>query len=285
VCGNCHKLFGEGKEIGPDLTGSNRRDRNYILENVLAPNAIIGNAYQMHALLMDDGRLVTGLVREETENAIRVVMTAGTEVTLDPAEVESRKLSEQSMMPMELLDNMHPADVVDLIAYLAGDKQVLPSKHRTVGAGETDPANVIEAEWLVSSARPSAGRVQRQNMGSFPDQWSGDAQLWWTGSRQGGTLELSVATPHSGSCDVSIFLTTAVDYPIMRAKVNDQAWQSSDLFTKDVRLLPKPLQWSNVELSQNQTIKLTFEMTGANPGALKRWMLGIDRIEIVPQVE
>jgi hypothetical protein len=80
-------------------------------------------------------------------------------------------------------------------------------------------------------------------------------------------------------------LTTAVDYPIMRAKVDDQPWQTADLFTSQVRQLPEPLRWSSVQLEENQKLKLTFEMTGANPAALKRWMLGIDRVEIVPQAQ
>ncbi len=282
VCGNCHKLFGDGKEIGPDLTGSNRRDLNYVLENVLAPNAIIGKDYQMHAFLMNDGRLITGLVREETDSSIRVVMTAGTEVVLDPAEIESRKLSDQSMMPMEQFDKMHPADVADLIAYLAGQQQVAPKPQRTLRPGETDPANVIEAESLIQAAHPSDGTVSPQDMGDFSDEWSGGTQLWWTGSHQGGTLELDIVSPRSGPCEVSVYLTTAADYPIMRAKVNDHRWQSADLFTEQVRQLPEPLRWSMVQLQKDQPLKLTLEMTGANPAALKRWMLGIDRIEIVP---
>jgi mono/diheme cytochrome c family protein len=40
-CYQCHKLFGEGGEIGPDLTGANRANLDYILENVLTPNAAI----------------------------------------------------------------------------------------------------------------------------------------------------------------------------------------------------------------------------------------------------
>lgn len=282
ACGNCHKLFGDGKEIGPDLTGSNRRDLNYILENVLAPNAIIGKDYQMHAFLMDDGRLITGLIREETERLIRVVMTAGTEVVLDPNEVESRKLSEQSMMPMEQFDKMHQADVADLVAYLAGEKQVKPSERRSLRPGESDPANLVEAEWLADSARPTAGTVRPQAMGGFAGKWSGDRQLWWTGSKKGGVLELEVLSPHSGPCQVSIHLTTAVDYPIMRARVDQQPWQSADLFTKEVRQLPRPLRWSNVPLQKGQPMKLSLEMTGSNPLAIQRWMLGIDCIEIVP---
>ncbi|MFN7343732.1 MAG: PVC-type heme-binding CxxCH protein, partial [bacterium] len=48
TCGQCHKLFGEGQNVGPDITGSNRADLNYLLENVLDPNAVIGKAYQLN---------------------------------------------------------------------------------------------------------------------------------------------------------------------------------------------------------------------------------------------
>ena len=142
---------------------------------------------------------------------------------------------------------------------------------------------MIEAEWLVTSARPSAGNVRRQDMRNFPDKWSADAQLWWTGSRRGGKLDLEIISPHAGPCDVIIYLTTAVDYPIMRARVEDQPWKSADLYTKEVRQLASPLRWSSVNLEKGQPISVTLEMTGANPAALQRWMLGIDRIEFVPQ--
>ncbi len=282
LCGNCHKLHGEGQTIGPDLTGSNRRDLNYILENALAPNAIIGNAYQMHSFLMDDGRLISGLIREENEQQIRIVMAAGTEVTLDTDAIESRKLSDQSMMPTEMFEKMNRADVIDLVAYLATDRQVPPKPQRDAREGEIDPGNVVEAEWLVSLARPSNGNVRRQDMGSFADQWSSDAQLWWTDAKQGATLEFDLTSAHSGPCDVTLFLTTAPDYPVIRARIDGQRWQSADLYSKQVRQLVKPLRWSNVPMSENVPVKMTIEMTGANPDALKRWMLGVDRIEIVP---
>ena len=96
-------------------------------------------------------------------------------------------------------------------------------------------------------------------------------------------MELKVVSPHDGPCQVSIHLTTAVDYPIMRAKVDNQPWQTADLFTKEVRQLPRPLRWSDVPLQKGQPMNVTIEMTGTNPLALKRWMLGIDRIEIVPK--
>jgi len=118
VCGACHKLHGEGYSIGPDLTGSNRGNVDYLLENVLAPNAIIGAAYQLNVFVMADGRVVSGLVQSQDDDAVRVVMAGGTEVTLSRDDIESHKVSEQSMMPTGLFEKLSPTDIADLIAFL-----------------------------------------------------------------------------------------------------------------------------------------------------------------------
>jgi len=118
VCGACHQLNGQGYAIGPDLTGSNRANLDYLLENILAPNAIIGSAYQMNVFVMDDGRVVSGLVRRQDDDAFVVVMAGGTEVTLDLDEIDLHKVSEQSMMPTGLLEKLSPEEIADLILYL-----------------------------------------------------------------------------------------------------------------------------------------------------------------------
>ena len=69
TCGQCHELFGEGKNVGPGLTGSNRRDLDYLLTNILDPSAVMAKDYRPTTLLTDDGRVVTGLIRSETAAA------------------------------------------------------------------------------------------------------------------------------------------------------------------------------------------------------------------------
>jgi len=118
VCGACHQLKGEGFAIGPDLTGSNRGNVEYLLDNVLAPNAVIGAAYQLSLFLMEDGRVISGLVRSEDERSFRVVMAGGTEVTLSKEEIESHEISKQSMMPTGLFEKLGHQDVADLVAFL-----------------------------------------------------------------------------------------------------------------------------------------------------------------------
>ena len=124
TCGTCHTLFGEGVALGPDLTGSNRANLDYLLENVLDPNSIIGNAYQLNVITAKDGRSISGMVKSEDDNSLTVAMAGGAEVTLRKDEIESRQVLEQSMMPPGLFDAIPEDDVAALVAYLASPTQV-----------------------------------------------------------------------------------------------------------------------------------------------------------------
>ena len=64
-CASCHRLFGEGGDIGPDLTGSQRTNLDYILENVLDPSAIVPKEYQVTVVVTTAGRTLTGIVKKE----------------------------------------------------------------------------------------------------------------------------------------------------------------------------------------------------------------------------
>ena len=120
TCGQCHELFGEGGLVGPGLTGSNRKDLDYLLSNVLAPSAVMAKDYRPTVLLLEDGRAVTGLVKAETDAAITLV-TADETVTVPAASVIDRAESETSMMPDGLLNPLSTEQVRDLVAYLRGD--------------------------------------------------------------------------------------------------------------------------------------------------------------------
>lgn len=117
VCQQCHKLLGEGSTIGPDLTGSNRSDLDYLLANLVDPSAEVGRDFRMSVVRTSDARVVTGIVVERT--AARVVVQTATErVILAPDDVESIKDSALSIMPEGQLDALTKEQVRDLIAYL-----------------------------------------------------------------------------------------------------------------------------------------------------------------------
>jgi putative heme-binding domain-containing protein len=121
MCGQCHKLYGQGGDVGPDLTGSDRANPDYILENVLDPSASVGRDYTMTTVATVDGRVVAGIVREQTPTAI-VIQTASERITMPREDVEAMKTSNTSMMPEGQLDPLTPQEVRDLFAYLATTK-------------------------------------------------------------------------------------------------------------------------------------------------------------------
>ncbi|MEQ8787053.1 MAG: c-type cytochrome [Pirellulaceae bacterium] len=117
TCAQCHTLYGKGGKIGPDITGSNRSNLDYILENVVDPSATVARAYKVVTFALDDGRVLSGIITAETARTI-TVQTVNEQVVVDRGAIEEQVVSEKSMMPDGLLDKLTADDVRDLVAYL-----------------------------------------------------------------------------------------------------------------------------------------------------------------------
>jgi putative heme-binding domain-containing protein len=117
TCGLCHKLYGEGAAIGPDLTGSGRRDLGYLLENILDPSAIVPADYKLSIVELKDDRTITGMIRDEKEKTI-AIQTPTEKLTVERADISSLRTSALSLMPEGLLDGLKEEEVRDLIGYL-----------------------------------------------------------------------------------------------------------------------------------------------------------------------
>lgn len=123
TCQQCHSLFGTGGNVGPDLTGSNRTNVDYLLSNIVDPSAVMAKEYQPTVVLTGDGRVVTGILKGEDDKAIKLQTATALEV-IPKDEIDDRKLSPQSMMPDDQLKQFSPEEVVALIAYLGAPAQV-----------------------------------------------------------------------------------------------------------------------------------------------------------------
>jgi putative heme-binding domain-containing protein len=151
TCQNCHTLFGSGAKIGPDITGSQRANLDYLLSNLIDPSAVMAKEYQPWVVRLLDGRVVTGLKKEETSDNL-TLQTATELVVIPKADIDQSKQSEKSLMPDDQLLPMTQHEVRSLIAY--------------VSAGGQTP--------MLATA---------DNVGSFYNGkdlagWVGDAKLW-----------------------------------------------------------------------------------------------------------
>ncbi|APZ96514.1 PVC-type heme-binding CxxCH protein [Fuerstiella marisgermanici] len=122
-CASCHTLFGEGKKIAPDLTGAQRNNLNYLLENIVDPSATVSKNFKLTVALLEDGRVLNGVVVGNSEKTL-TLQTATDQVVVQRDEVEELIESPVSMMPDKLLNVLTDEQVQNLIAYLMSPTQV-----------------------------------------------------------------------------------------------------------------------------------------------------------------
>jgi putative heme-binding domain-containing protein len=125
-CVSCHKLFDEGASLGPELTGSDRANLDYVLENVLDPSASVPAEYRVSTVATNDGRVLSGMIQQQDDKTL-VVRTTNDRVVLAREDVAELKASNQSMMPEGLFERLSDDEVRDLVAYLATKVQVPPA--------------------------------------------------------------------------------------------------------------------------------------------------------------
>ncbi|HLY10987.1 MAG TPA: family 16 glycoside hydrolase, partial [Planctomycetota bacterium] len=123
TCMQCHTLFDAGGKVGPELTGANRQDMDYLLSNILDPSAVVGKDYQATMIRTKAERVITGIVKAEDNNAV-TLQTENDILIIPKGDIEARKLSEISMMPEGLLSNMTKEEARHLFAYLQSLLQV-----------------------------------------------------------------------------------------------------------------------------------------------------------------
>ncbi len=283
TCGKCHKLFGVGEEVGPDLTGSNRSDVQYLLENIIDPSAVLGKDYRMTLLQLADGRIVSGLIQSETDSAVTIRTLNDTQV-IPKADIEQRTLSDLSMMPEKLLEPLSVDEVRDLVAYLASPRQVPlkgPKSPINPKTGKVDGAWEAESLAIVEK---SSGEARSQDMKPFvKDRWSGNQQLWWTGAKPGDRLAVEFDVRDGGVYRLETVLTRARDYGVVQLYLDDRRLGGPiDLFNAPDVLTTGVLRFSSLELEKGKH-RFTIQIVGANPAAIKRYMAGLDYLRLVPE--
>ncbi|ODU23596.1 MAG: dehydrogenase [Verrucomicrobia bacterium SCN 57-15] len=122
TCFTCHKLYGEGADVGPDLTGVGRSSIDALLANVIDPNQIIGAGYENVEIETKDGRTVSGRMVENTDSRVKILSMGPKEEVIGKKDIESMRVSELSVMP-EGLEQMPEEDFRNLIWYIFSPPQ------------------------------------------------------------------------------------------------------------------------------------------------------------------
>ncbi|MEA3211556.1 MAG: hypothetical protein QOE70_4613 [Chthoniobacter sp.] len=123
MCASCHKLYGEGAAVGPELTGGGRHDVNYLIENIADPSAVVAADFTMVIVTLKDGRVFNGIISAKTDRTITLKMI-GQDTTVDRNDIAKQEQLPISIMPEGLLTALNDEQLANLVSYLMSNSQV-----------------------------------------------------------------------------------------------------------------------------------------------------------------
>jgi len=117
-CAVCHRLFGEGNQIGPDLTGADRKNTELMLLSIVDPSAYVRPEYMNYEVVTKDDQSVSGLIAESTPASVTILDRNNQRQVFARDRILEIKESKLSLMPEGLLEALAPQQVIDLFSYI-----------------------------------------------------------------------------------------------------------------------------------------------------------------------
>ncbi len=119
-CSKCHRCNGIGQSGGPDLSQlTNRYSLREMIEATVDPNLFVADRYRASKVLLEDGRLITGMTSEEN-GSIVVLTQSGKKLKYTADQVEQIQPTTTSPMPAGSLDGLSTQQIADLFSFLGG---------------------------------------------------------------------------------------------------------------------------------------------------------------------
>lgn len=118
-CGVCHQLFGEGGKAGPPLDGYERGKIGFWVDSIVLPNLEIREGYQSYLVLTKDGRVINGIIAEQTPATVTLRNANNNTTTIARDDIETLRALPTSLMPTGLLKEFSETQIRDLYAYLS----------------------------------------------------------------------------------------------------------------------------------------------------------------------
>ncbi|MFN5800062.1 MAG: PVC-type heme-binding CxxCH protein [Planctomyces sp.] len=139
VCGQCHKMYGEGADVGPDITRNGRASFEQLLSNVFDPSLVIGAAYQAQTIVTTNGQIITGLPAEDNDQRVVLKIQGNRTETVPRSDIEQQVTSPLSLMPEGLEKQLQPSELHDLFAWLTLDKPPTDPNARFLPGARIEP--------------------------------------------------------------------------------------------------------------------------------------------------
>lgn len=122
-CQRCHKLDGEGGDVGPPVNGLGKeKTREYLLESIVLPDAHIAEGYASVILELSDGKKVSGVLRKKTKEKYTLLTPENKVLEIPAGDVESEK-PDKSAMPDDVYKKLTRREMRDLVEFLASLKE------------------------------------------------------------------------------------------------------------------------------------------------------------------
>jgi putative heme-binding domain-containing protein len=117
-CAICHRLYGEGNQLGPDLTAADRKNLTVLLPNVVDPSGVIRPEFRAYNVVLDDGRILTGLLADQNDSTVTLLDAKNQRTVVKRSSIEELKASDTSLMPDNVLESLSQQEIRDLFAFL-----------------------------------------------------------------------------------------------------------------------------------------------------------------------
>jgi len=122
-CLRCHKVTGNGGDVGPELTGiSAKQPREYLLEAIVDPNRQIAKGFETVVLGLKNGQVLTGIVKAEDGKEVRLMTAEGKQLVVAKADIEERQAG-KSPMPEDIMKQLTKRELRDLVEFLSTLKE------------------------------------------------------------------------------------------------------------------------------------------------------------------
>ena len=126
VCAKCHTHSGEGTKVGPDLTGMAVHPKKELIIHLLDPSRSVEGNYRAYTVLIDDGRVLTGLLASESKTAVEIIDAEGKKQVVQREQIEELQQSQKSLMPEGFEKQLTKVELTDLLEFLTLRGKFLP---------------------------------------------------------------------------------------------------------------------------------------------------------------